>query len=142
MFLMNYTWPYIAYAVSKFSIYTHNPCSEHWNSLFQLQRYLTVTMNWCLNFIKLLAVLECYCDANWVTRNDEVSSTSCYVFTFDPGFISLKSSKQTSIERSTMESKLIFVELAGKDAKWLRNLLMDMTLKGREASPVYLHSTL
>nr|XP_009803907.1 PREDICTED: uncharacterized protein LOC104249225 [Nicotiana sylvestris] len=55
------------------------------------------------------------------------------------GDISWKSSKQTYIARSTMESEYIALELAGQEAEWLRNLLADVPLWGRQASPVSLH---
>ena len=139
MFLMNYTRPDIAYVVSRLSRYTHNPSNEHWNDLHRLLRYLRGTMDWCLHFNKFPAVLEGFCDANWVTDNDEVSSTSGYVFTLGAGAISWKSSKQTCIERSTMEAEFIALELAGQEAEWLRNLLADVPLWGRQDSPVSLH---
>ena len=88
MFLMNYTRPDIAYAVSRLSRYTHNPNTEHWNALHRLLRYLRGTMDWCLHFHKFPVVLEGFCDANWVTDNDEVSSTSGYEFTLGAGDIS------------------------------------------------------
>ena len=46
-----------------------------------------------LHFIKFPTVLEGSCDANWVSANDEVSSTSAYVFTLGGGAISWKSAK-------------------------------------------------
>ncbi|KAL0345793.1 UNVERIFIED_CONTAM: Retrovirus-related Pol polyprotein from transposon RE2 [Sesamum radiatum] len=76
MFLMNYTRPDIAYAVSRLSRYTHNPNKDHWNALCRLFRYLKGTINMSLHFNKFPAVLEGFCDANWVSDNDEVSSTS------------------------------------------------------------------
>ncbi|XP_075080666.1 secreted RxLR effector protein 161-like [Nicotiana tabacum] len=97
MFLMNYTRPDIAYVVSRLSRYTHNPSSELWNVVHRLLRYL-----------------RGFYDANWVTDNDEVSSTSGYVFTLGAGAISWKSSKLTCIARSTMESEFIALRLAGK----------------------------
>ncbi|KAL0436495.1 UNVERIFIED_CONTAM: Retrovirus-related Pol polyprotein from transposon TNT 1-94 [Sesamum radiatum] len=117
MFLMNYTRPDIAYAVSRLSRYTHNPNKDHWDALRRLLRYLKGTMNLCLHFNKYPAVLEGFCDANWVTDNDEVSSTSGYVFTLGGGAISWKSAKQTCIARSTMESEFIALELAGQEAE-------------------------
>lgn len=96
-------------------------------------------MNWCLHFNKFSAIVKGFCDANWVTDNDELSSTSGYVFTLGAGAISWKSSKQTCIARSTMESEFIALELAGQEAEWLRNLLADVPLWGRQASPVSLH---
>nr|GEY64005.1 hypothetical protein [Tanacetum cinerariifolium] len=71
------------------------------------------TLNWCLHFNRFPAVLEGYCDANWVSDNDEVSSTSGYVFTLGGCAISWKSSKQTCITRSTIEAEFIALELAG-----------------------------
>ena len=59
-------------------------------------------MNWCLYFNKFPTVLKGSCDKNWVTANDEVSSTNVYVFTLGGNAISRKSSKNTSIARSTM----------------------------------------
>ncbi|XP_070033064.1 secreted RxLR effector protein 161-like [Nicotiana tomentosiformis] len=130
MLLMNYTRSDIAYVVSRLSRYTHNLSSEHLNALHRLLRYLRGTMDWCLHFNKFSAVLEGFCDANWVTDNDEVSSTNGYVFTLGAGAISWKSSKQTCIARSTMESKFVALELAGQESEWLRNLLAYVSLWG------------
>lgn len=139
MFLMNSTRPDIAYAVSRLSRYTHNPAKEHWDALHRLLRYLRGTMDWCLHFCKFPAVLEGFCDANWVADNDEVSSTSGYVFTLGGGAISWKSAKQTCIARSTMESEFIALELAGQEAEWLKGLLTDIPLWGKQSTPVSLH---
>ena len=45
-------------------------------------------MNLCLHFNKYIAFLEGFCDANWVTENDEVSYTSGYVLILSVGVIS------------------------------------------------------
>jgi len=71
-------------------------------------------------------VLEGYCDANWVSDKDEVSSTSGYVFTVGRGAISWKSVKQTCISRSTTESKFITLELVGQETEWFKGLLADV----------------
>ena len=81
MFLMNCTLPDIAYSMGRLSKYTHNPSNEHWIALKCLLKYLRGTMDWKLNFVGFPAILEGYCDSNWVSNNDEVSSTSGYVFT-------------------------------------------------------------
>ncbi|KAL0309192.1 UNVERIFIED_CONTAM: Retrovirus-related Pol polyprotein from transposon TNT 1-94 [Sesamum radiatum] len=138
MFLMNYTRPDIAYAVSRLSRYTHKSNKEHWDALRRLLKYLKCIINLCLYLNKHRGVLEGFCDANWVTDKDEVSSTSGYVFTLGGGAISWKSAKQTYIARSTMESEFIALELAGQEAEWLRNLVGDIPLWGSTA-PVSLH---
>ena len=67
------------------SHYTHNPSKEYWDTLFRLLKYLRGTTDWCLDFNKVPVVLEGFCDANWISDNDEVSSTSGYVFTLGEG---------------------------------------------------------
>ena len=55
--------------------------------------------------------------ANWITGSTETKSTSGYVFTIGGGAISWKSSKQTCIARSTMESEFIVLDKAGEEAE-------------------------
>ena len=81
--------------------------------------------NYCFHFNKFLAILEGYYDANWVTDNDEINSTTGYAFLLEGGAISWKFAKQTWIVRSTMESKFIVFELAEQEAKWIKSQLGD-----------------
>lgn len=136
MYLMNSTRPDIAYAVSRLSRYTHNPGSDHWIALGRLMRYLKGTLDWNLCYSGSPCVLEAYCDANWVSDNDEVNSTSGFVFTLGGGAVAWKSTKQSCIAHSTMESELIALELAGQEADWLRNLLADSPMIGRPCPSV------
>lgn len=53
--------------------------------------------------------------------------------------MSWKSSKQTCIARSTMESEFIALEKAGSEAEWLRNLLGNIPLWTRPVPSVSLH---
>ena len=76
MYFMNYTRPNIAYVVSKLSRYTHNLDRYHWDALRHLLRYLKGIINYYLHNNKFPTVLERYCDANWVTDNNEVNSTN------------------------------------------------------------------
>ena len=62
-------------------------------------------------------MLEGYNDANWIFDLDEIKSTSGYVFTLGGGAIAWKSSKQTLIATSTMESEFIALEYGGKEAE-------------------------
>jgi len=55
-----------------------------------------------MHFNKLSAVLEGFCDVNWVFDNDEFRSTSSYVFTLGGGVVSIKSTKHTYMPYSTI----------------------------------------
>ena len=84
--------------------------------------------NYCLHFNKFSLVLEGYCDEIWVTQNDEVNSTSGYVFMLGGGAISWKSAKQTCITKFTMKYEFIALELAEQETKWIKSLLEYISL--------------
>ena len=104
MYVMNCTRPDIAYAVSKLSRYTVSPNENHWKAMKRLLGYLKHTQDYALHYTEYPTILEGYCDANWITGTKDTKSTSGYVFTLDGAAVSWKSSKQTCIARSTMES--------------------------------------
>ena len=81
--------------------------------------YLKWTQHYALHYNKYPAVIEGYSDANWITGSNNVKYTSGYVFILGGEVVSWKSSKQTCIGRSTMESEFIALDKAGEEAEWL-----------------------
>ena len=126
MYVMSCTRPDIAYSVSKLSRYTSNPSKDHWTAIIRVFRYLRYTLNYGLHFTKYPAVLEGYSDANWISDSNDSKSTSGFVFMLGGAAVSWKSSKQTCIARSTMESKFIALDKAGEEAEWLQHFLEDI----------------
>ncbi|GJS83179.1 retrovirus-related pol polyprotein from transposon TNT 1-94 [Tanacetum coccineum] len=63
-------------------------------------------------------------NANWISDIKDSRSTSGYVFTLGGAAISWKSSKQTVIAKSMMESELL--DKCGEKAKWLCHFVKDM----------------
>ena len=120
--------PDIAYTVSKLSRYTSNPGPDHWKAIVRVLRYLKYTQNYGLHYSNYPAVLVGYCDANWISDTKDSKSTSGYLFTLGGGAVSWKSSKQTCIARSTMESKFIALDKAGEEAECLRHFLEDIPI--------------
>ncbi|KAL8544433.1 hypothetical protein ACS0TY_004837 [Phlomoides rotata] len=104
MYISNCTRPDIACAVNKLSRFTSNPNNEHWRALRRVLRYLKYTLNFGLQYTRYPAVLEGYSDYNWISDTNESFSTSEYVFTIGGAAVSWRSTKQTCIARSTMES--------------------------------------
>ncbi|CAL8089136.1 unnamed protein product [Prunus armeniaca] len=78
--IANKTRSNIAYVVGRLSKYTHNPSKEHWNALERVFKYLRGTMDYSLCYKGFPNVVEGYSDANWITDNEEVKSTSGYIF--------------------------------------------------------------
>nr|GEU36511.1 zinc finger, CCHC-type [Tanacetum cinerariifolium] len=98
MYAMPCTRPDIAFVLGKLSRYTSNP------------------------------VLEGYTDASWISNTKDNSSTSGCVFLLGSGLISWASKKQTCITGSTMEYEFVALADAGKEAEWLKNLLLEIPL--------------
>jgi hypothetical protein len=128
MYIMNCTRPDIAYSVRKLSKYTSNLREDHWKAIVKVLRYLKYTLNYGVYFTRYPAVLERYSDANWISDTNDTKSTSGYIFTLGGAAVSWKSSKQTCIARSTMESEFIVLDKAGEEAEWLRHFLEDMSM--------------
>ncbi|KAL0333939.1 UNVERIFIED_CONTAM: Retrovirus-related Pol polyprotein from transposon TNT 1-94 [Sesamum angustifolium] len=139
MYIMNCTRPDIAYAVNKLSIFTSNPSKDHWKGLIRVLRYLKYTSNYGLHYTRYPAVLEGYSDANWISDSKDTKSTSGYVFIIGGGVVSWKSSKQTCIARSTMESEFIALDKAGEKAEWLRNFLEDIPCWTKPVPAIMVH---
>ncbi|KAL0368431.1 UNVERIFIED_CONTAM: Retrovirus-related Pol polyprotein from transposon TNT 1-94 [Sesamum calycinum] len=115
MYIMNCTRPDIAYAVNKLSRFTSNPSKDHWKGLIRVLRYLKYTSNYGLHYTRYPAVLEGYSDVSW------------------------KSSKQTCIARSTMESEFIALDKAGEEAELLRNFLEDIPCWTKPVPAIMVH---
>ena len=121
------------------SRYTSNPGPDHWKAIVRVLRYLKYTQNYGLHYSKYPAVLEGYCDANWISKTKDSKSTSGYLFTLGGGAVSWKSFKQTCIARSTMESKFIALDKASEEAEWLLHFLEDIPLWPQPVIAIYIH---
>ncbi|GKB20902.1 zinc finger, CCHC-type containing protein [Tanacetum coccineum] len=109
MYAMTCTRPDIAFAVGKLSRYTSNPGTQHWQAI---QRVLN--------------------------NSEDDSSTSGWVFLLGGSVISWASKKQTCITGSTMESKFVALATAGKEAEWLRNLILEIPLWSKPIAHIFI----
>ena len=126
MYLMSCTRPDLAYTVSRLARYTSNPSAEHWKAIVRVLRYLRFTRDYGLHYTRYPEVIEGYTYASWISDIQDSKATSGYVFTLGGAAISWKSSKQTVITRSTMESEFVALDKCGEEAEWLRNFVEDI----------------
>ncbi|PWA92773.1 zinc finger, CCHC-type [Artemisia annua] len=136
MYAMTCTRPDIAFAVGKLSRYTSNPSAHHWKAVQRVLKYLKKTMDYSLSYTGYPSVLEGYTDASWISNTEDNSSTSGWVFLLGGGAISWASKKQTCITSSTMESEFVALAAAGKEAEWLKNLLLEIPLWPKPIAPI------
>ena len=139
MYLTNCTRPDLAHSVNVLSRYTSNPGHNHWKGITRVLNYVRQTQSYGLNFGRYPAVLEGYSDANWISDSKNSKSTSGYVFTLGGAAVSWKSSKQTLLARSTMESEFIALDKAAEEAEWLRNFLEDVPMWEKPVPAICVH---
>ncbi|GJT14862.1 zinc finger, CCHC-type containing protein [Tanacetum coccineum] len=103
MYAITCTRPDIAFAMGKLSKYTSIPGTQPRQAIQRVLKYLKKTMDYNkLTYTGYPSVLE--------------------------GAISWASKKQTCITGSIMESEFMALATAGKEAEWLRNLILEIPL--------------
>ncbi|KAL7613364.1 hypothetical protein Lser_V15G08995 [Lactuca serriola] len=128
MYVMTSTIPDIAFDVGKLSGYTSIPSAQHWQELNRVFKYLKGTIDYGLSYLRCPSVLKGYSNACWLTNMEDYSSNFGWLLLFGGGSISWASKKQSCITNSTMESKLVALSIASKEAEWLRNLVYGIPL--------------
>ncbi|GJS05948.1 zinc finger, CCHC-type containing protein [Tanacetum coccineum] len=136
MYAMTCTRFDIVFAVGKLSWYTSNRGTQHWQAIQWVLKYLKKTIDYRLIYTGYPLVLEGYTDASWISNTEDNSSTSDWVFLLGGGAISWASKKQTCIIGSTMESEFVALAVAGKEAEWLKNLLLEILLWSKPIAPI------
>ncbi|GJV93141.1 hypothetical protein Tco_1540954 [Tanacetum coccineum] len=86
------------------------------------------TRQLALYYDRFPAVLEGYLDASWITGSSDSKSTTGWIFTLGGEAVCWGSKKQTCITHSTMEAEFLALAAVGKEAEWLRNMLLDIEL--------------
>ncbi|RWS08469.1 RxLR effector candidate protein-like protein, partial [Leptotrombidium deliense] len=94
-------------------------------------RYLKGTTNYGIKYSAEANgyCLYGFCDADYAGDLDSRRSTSGYVFIMSGGAISWMSRVQRIVALSTTEAEYIALAEAAKEAFWLRQLLVDLSLK-------------
>ncbi|GJW31062.1 zinc finger, CCHC-type containing protein [Tanacetum coccineum] len=136
MYATTCTRPDIAFVVGNLSRYTSNPSTQHWQAIQRVLKYLKKTMDYSLIYTNYPSVLKGCTDASWISNNEDNLSTSGWVFLLGRGAISWASKKQTCITGSIMESEFMALAAAGKEAKWLRNMILEIPLWSKPIAPI------
>jgi hypothetical protein len=73
-------------------------------------------------------VVKGYTDASFQIDKDDSASQSGFVFCFNGGAVSWKSSKEDTVADSTTEVEYIAASEAAKEVVWIRNLFLSWVL--------------
>nr|GFB61171.1 zinc finger, CCHC-type [Tanacetum cinerariifolium] len=74
-----------------------------------------------------------------MSNTEDTSSIGGWVFLLCVCAISWASKKQTYITSSTMESEFVALAAAGKEAKWLRILILEIPLWSKPIAHISIH---
>nr|GEV32876.1 retrovirus-related Pol polyprotein from transposon TNT 1-94 [Tanacetum cinerariifolium] len=139
MLIIGSTRPDLAYVVSRLSRYTSNPSDAHWKAMTRVLHYLRYSRDYGLHYDRYPVGIEGYNDANWISDIKDSRSTSGYVYTLGRAAISWKSSKQTVIANSTMESEFIALDKCEEEAEWLRQFVEDIPSWPKPITAISIH---
>lgn len=136
IYLMSCSRPDITYIVSKLSQFMSNPTKAHFNAAKDVLRYLKGTKDYFLKFTKSTNNIKItgFCDSDWAGSFDR-KSISGYAFHLsdDGPLISYKSKKQNVVALSSCEAEYIAMTVAIQEAKFLSQLLADMSCSNKQS---------
>ena len=121
------TRPDIAFAVSYLGCFNHNPHPEHWTAVKHLLRYLKGTRD-------LKLVYRCSDDDELFTTYSDASHGGCHLTGRSTGgYVTLvcgaavgwSSKRQAFVTLSSTEAEYVAAIEAGKEIKWMRNILSE-----------------
>lgn len=147
MYLVIWTRPDLAERCSRLSQFAHCPAPEHESALCRVFAYLLYTPTLGLRFqgstsssLELHSLgFHGYSDASYGDNLHDRKSTSRYLFKLGGGCVSWKSRKQPVIATSSTEAEYVAYSLAGKEALWLRRLLLELHCSTSDIHTVLLY---
>ncbi|XP_063812927.1 uncharacterized protein LOC135050379 [Pseudophryne corroboree] len=109
--------PNITHAVSRASQFAINPGRQHWIAVKRILRYLKGTSSLKLVFTKSKGMtFEVFCDAKWVSDEDNCHSYMGYLFILSGAAISRARRKQPTVALSTTEAEYMALTETSKEA--------------------------
>ena len=119
----------IAFTISMVSRFAKNPSSEHFNAINQILQYFARSPERGITFggekeLKLIG----YSNFDWAGDHVDRKSTSGFIFMLNGGPISYASKKQAIVALSSTEAEYVALNLAVREATWLRLLLTELGL--------------
>ena len=139
LYLAIITRPDIAFSVILLARFSSNPSLEHINAVNNVFNYLSKTINLGIIYTKdgNNNYISGYCDADYAGDIASAKSTSGYVFYIANGPITWKSKLQTIIAQSTTKAEYIVINIAAKEAVYIKSLLKELGLYKQNKLPLY-----
>ena len=130
IYIMTCTRPDLSFVVTKLPQYMSNPTSAHLNIAKNVLKYLKGTIDYSLKFSKSDTEMRLfgYCDSDWGSSEERKSiSGFCFHMNDNGPLVSWKIKKQNIVALSSCEAEYVAMTVAVQEAKFLRQLLFDLT---------------
>ena len=140
--LVNMTRPDITFTTGILSRYLENPQRQDWNAAKYVLRYLKKTKTLAIVYRKKERVrqgLIGYTDSDLAGDKTDIKSTSGYVFKLAGGAVSWRSKKQTVTALSKPEAEYMAMNLAIREALWMRIVIGNVS-RTKEIAPIPIHT--
>ena len=82
-----------------------------------------------------------FCDSDYAGDKSSAKSTSGYIFIYGNDSISWRTKLQSVVAQNTAESELIAINLAAKEAIYLRRILVELNQYNQEKFPIWTDNT-
>src|SRR5437660_6684170 len=131
MYLATTTRPDIAYSVGVLARFNSNPGWAHWLAVKHLMHYIRGNLDHSLTYSpdpSCSEPFQTYSDADHGGCKDSGHSTEGYMVKIGSGAVSWCFKLQTVVTLSTTEAEYIVAVQAGKEIKWMRNLMLEIGL--------------
>lgn len=139
MYAATISRPDLAFPANLLARYLSKWSAAHMSAAKHLLRYIRGTSDLCLLYDaeSSTRIIQGHCDADWGSCVDTRRSTTGYTFGTFGGLASWKSRRQSTVALSTMEAELMAGCDAVKQAAWLRLLLGDLQMLGKEPITIF-----
>ena len=141
MYLATTTRPDIAYTVGVLARFNFNPGWAHWLTVKHLLRHIKGTMDYSITYSPDPSQPETFItfsDADHGGCKDTGHSTGGYVVKMGTGAVSWSSKLQNIIALSTTEVEYMAAVQAGKEIKWMQNLMHELGISLPGTSTLFL----
>jgi hypothetical protein len=133
------TRPDVMFSASLLSRYMDHPTQQHLIAAKRVLRYIQGTLGYGIFYKPIkTSTLIGYTDSDWAGCQDDMKSTSGYVFSLGSGVCSWSTKKQSIVALSSAEAEYVAAARAVSQAIWLKRILEDIYTNVEE--PIILYS--
>ena len=125
MYAMTMTRPDLGFALSVLSRYCANPDSIYVKAAIRVLKYVKGTLDYSIHYSGSGELLG-YSDADYAGAVDGRRFIGGWLYMLVGGPISWSARRQDLVTQSSCESEYVVMAEAGKEAVWIRSLLLDL----------------